>query len=377
MEAKIKVLYINHTANIGGTETNLFNIIRFASSSSFQPVGVLLPTEGPFSSYLKSLGVPVGIISYYGIRAKNPFRYFQTLGMLYAWIHRVKPDIIHLNHQWLIAYAYRIGKLMGVPVVCHFRDFADAEYFQHNRRYLSNVSRVIAISRAVEDRLVANGIPSDRIIQIYDGIDLQKFNPQRALTQSKKNVQGDNTIVIGYVGRLVQWKGVEDLLLAAYYLLKERPRGVRFVFVGEGEDGGRYVTELKDMAKNLGISDLVFFAGFQPNVSAALASMDVVVLPSHGEPLGNIVLEAMAMGKLVIATNDGGAAEIISSQVDGFLVPPKDPVMLARTIQQVLDLPNEIQRQISWSATKKIEKYFSIQSQVKNLAKLYHDVIKT
>jgi len=264
-----------------------------------------------------------------------------------------------------------------VPVVCHFRDFADTEYFHNNRQWLSKVSNVVAISEIVKQRLVANGIPSEKIIVIYDGIDIKKFSPQDASPRLRKDLQQGAEKVIGYVGRLVPWKGVEDLIWAAYHLQKERGQALSFVFVGEDEEGGRYVVKLEKLVKDLGISGSIYFTGFRPDVSTMLAGMDIVVLPSHCEPLGNVVMEAMAMGKLVIATNDGGPAEIISDQKDGILVPPGNPLALAQAIQEVLDFPDEVREQISISASEKIAKHFSIQHQVAQLAKLYRNVVAT
>ena len=99
---KVRVLFINEASFIGGAETNLLSILKTASEASFEPVAVLLPEHGPLADKVGELGIPVGFIDYHRFSLRNPVRYLQTLWRLVSLVCRTQPDVIHLNHQWLV-----------------------------------------------------------------------------------------------------------------------------------------------------------------------------------------------------------------------------------------------------------------------------------
>jgi len=370
----MRVLFINHTSIIGGAETNLLNILRFSDGANFEPVAVLLPGAGPLVSRLQAQDMWVEFVDYYGLRMTSPWRFCQTVGQLCRWVHRTKADIIHLNHEYLIEYAYWAGRLTHTPVICHVRNLASSSFIQRNRRYFAGVAQLVAISRVVEAHMLQHGTLADKISLIYDGIDVKRFEAtetETAIRNEWATLVGAQ--VVGFVGRLVGWKGIEDLIRAAPMVLTVMPN-IIFVVVGTDEEGGRYAQQLKTLTKTCGVDQAFRFVGFRRDVATVLHGMDIFVLPSHREPLGNVVLEAMAAGRLVVATDDGGAAELLQDKKTGFLTPSQQPAALAQAIVQALQLDAAKRECMITAAKLSVQMQFTIQRQVSQLGSLYQSM---
>ncbi|MGZ4403629.1 MAG: glycosyltransferase, partial [Gaiellaceae bacterium] len=146
----------------------------------------------------------------------------------------------------------------------------------------------------------------------------------------------DKTIV-GIPGRLQAWKR-QDVFLRAAGILSEQHSSLRFLVIGGAILGreGVYPDELRRLAAELGLGDVVHFAGHQPDVYPWLDALDIVVHASSGEPFGMVIAEAMALGKPVISVADGGPLEIVEDGRSGLLVAPGDPARLAAAIDRVL-----------------------------------------
>ena len=143
--------------------------------------------------------------------------------------------------------------------------------------------------------------------------------------------------LIGMAGRLQRWKGMH-LFIAAIARVRESRPDVRAVIVGGvHETEPQYDAELRAQVHTLGLDRAVTFAGFQPNVAEWMQAMDVFVHASDREPFGIVVVEAMALGKPVVAGADGGPAEIITDGENGLLVPYGDTGSLAHAILRYLD----------------------------------------
>lgn len=372
----IKVLYINHSSGIGGAETNLLNILRYRNHLSVEAVAVILPGQGPLVNSLQVQNIRLGFVDYYGLRLTSPWRFMQTIRQLCQWVIRTKADVIHLNHEYLVDYACWTGRLTGRPVVCHVRNLDSAQFIHRNRHHFAGVARLIAISKTVQTHLVAHGVTPANIDLIYDGIDVHRFEFGASLTglRSEWGISSDSPVV-GFVGRLVQWKGVEDLIHAAPLVLAAVPK-VIFVVVGDDEEDGQYTEHLRSMTRKCLVDRAFHFVGFRSDIPDVLQNLDMIVLPSHQEPLGNIVLEAMAAGRLVVTTNDGGAAEVICDEETGFLVPPREPVKLAAQIVRGLHLERSVYRQMAQTARRAVKHLYSIQRQVSDLEALYKRTVR-
>jgi len=233
--------------------------------------------------------------------------------------------------------AVALGRLLGVPAVVkvHGTDMnvlARAPSIALNLRWaLPRARRVVAVSRPLGDTVASFGVPRDRIDIVPNGVDADLFRPRdRATARADLGHAGDERRWLLYVGRLEQAKGVLDLL-AAFSLLLRRRSDVRLAIVGDGSERGSFA---QAAAAELG--DRVIVAGQRPleEVPRWLAACHALVLPSWAEGTPNVVLEALACGRRVVATDVGGTPDLITGRDLGELVPPRNHAVLADALDR-------------------------------------------
>ncbi|HEY5944521.1 MAG TPA: glycosyltransferase, partial [Kofleriaceae bacterium] len=231
------------------------------------------------------------------------------------------------------------ARMLGVPCVVklHGSDINLIAKAPGPRRMTSwalpQAARVVAVSRALADEVVAMGVDRERVAIVMNGVDGELFKPRdRASARAELGLpQGPLAV---YVGNLKPEKGVLDLGKAWPAVLRHLPDAT-LVVVGDGPLAG----ELAAMTKGLG--ERVRLIPRQPleKVPSYLAAADILVLPSHSEGTPNVVLEALASGRRVVATAVGGVPDLITSGVLGSLVPPHDPDALADALMIALRAP--------------------------------------
>lgn len=374
----LRVLFINHTAIIGGAETNLLNIVRYAPQRGVAPVGVLLPHNGPLHVEVRKLDIEVGQISYHAFRWSNPFRYAQTLIQLVNWTIRTRAAVIHLNHQCLVDFAVQAGRLTRRPVVCHFRNLLQPEDLKPLLPWLMRTDAIVGVSHAVLEPLRQAGIPEARLHLIPDGLDFERLsNVRHPRVLHQELGLPERAPLVGVLGRVVPEKGIEEFLMATE-IVSHQQRDVHFVVVGDDGKQGAYVHKLSEQLRQIGLEDRVTFTGFRSDIPDILADLDVVVVPSRSdmpEGLPNTVLEALAVGNLVVATRNSGTPEIIRDGVNGFLVDCDDIPGLAEAILTVLTL-SERDRLTMRQAAQESVKDRTIENQVRQLSELYCSLVQ-
>jgi glycosyltransferase involved in cell wall biosynthesis len=197
--------------------------------------------------------------------------------------------------------------------------------------------RIIAVSAAVKDALIAEGVKPERVAVVFGSFDPGRFDPARidgAAVRAEFGGSPTTSLVI-QVGALTAKKGTDDFLRAIAALVRAG-RDVRGVLVGQGKDDERYAR----VAAELGIESRVLFAGFRTDVPEVLAAADVVANGSTGrEGLTGVLREAAAMGRPIVATAVDGNPELIRDGATGLLVPARDPQRMAQAIASLLDDP--------------------------------------
>jgi teichuronic acid biosynthesis glycosyltransferase TuaC len=234
-----------------------------------------------------------------------------------------------------------IADMLGVPAVIklHGSDIDVLGTWPAPRRRLrwalGRATRVIAVSRALGDKAIALGASPERLDIVPNGIDRQTFHVgDRAHARARLGLPIDRPLVL-YVGHLSEDKGVLDLL-AAFKLAEPRLGGAHLVLVGDGAD----TSKCQALARELALP--ATFVGAQPQsaIPTWLTACDLLSLPSRHEGMPNVVLEALACGRPVVASNVGGIPEAVGEGM-GALVPPQDPAALAQALLQVLDEPHD------------------------------------
>jgi glycosyltransferase involved in cell wall biosynthesis len=359
---------------IGGAETNLLNILRYAMGGGFEPAAVLMPNEGPLASRIRKLGIPVHLIRYYGLRLPNALRYFQTLWSLRKAVAISKPDVIHLNHQWLAEYAVMAGWMSRCPVVCHLRGVLEDERAPY-LGWLTRANAVVCCSHATERSALRHGVPAANVHLVYDGIDLEMFAQAGPGGSLRKMLAiSHSTRLVGFVSRVAREKGIEEFIHAARMILLADPE-VHFVVVGDDGCQGTYLEGVRQQVERLGLDGAIHFIGFRDDIPAILRDLDVFVLPTWNEAFPNSILEALACGVPVVATSVGGIPEIITDGENGFLVPKQDTFALAEKIRHVLDLTLTERMRISAAGQARVRSQFTIENQVRRLGALYRALL--
>jgi glycosyltransferase involved in cell wall biosynthesis len=235
--------------------------------------------------------------------------------------------------------AVLLSALLGAPAVVkvHGSDINVLAREAGPRRRLQwalpRAARVVAVSRALADRVAELGVPRERIDLVPNGIDTRLFRPGDRLQARRRLGLDARTLQVLCLARVEREKGALDLVSA--FGLSPLRRAALISMVGAGSASA----ECERLAKRLGVS--LRLAGAKPHAEVAdeLAACDVLALPSWNEGMPNAVLEALASGRKVVATRVGGVPEIVSSNELGLLVPPRNPPALARALERALGEP--------------------------------------
>jgi len=220
------------------------------------------------------------------------------------------------------------------------------------------------------------GVNPEKIVVNCCGINLRKYNPtstNRGKIREEFNISED-TPLIGIIGQLTPWKGHREFLKAASIVIRKYP-SAKFLIVGESIFEERnYKLELQELVNTLALSAKVIFSGFREDVPDIMASLSILVNASCSEPFGLTIIEAMAIGKPVVATNAGGVREIINDGVDGILVPPKDPEKLAQAILRILDEPMR-GKEMGEAGLKSVTERFSLERFTQETQRIYNQLL--
>ena len=217
--------------------------------------------------------------------------------------------------------------------------------------------------------------PKRRTKLVYPGVDLDHFESAALPKRDDARIQlglAHHGPIIGIVGRLQRWKGMHVLVRAMPLVLERYPNALCLIVGGRHELEPDYEAHLECLIKELGIQQSVQLLGFQTNIPLWMQAMDVVVHASDHEPFGLVVIEAMALGKPVVAANSGGPREIINEGVDGLLSPFGDSKSLAGALISLLadkDFADRIGRQAEIRAQQ-----FSIQAYVREMSKAIYEL---
>ena len=328
-----KVLYVIATLDPAGAERQLVSLATHLDRTRFDPVVCCLTRGGPLESQLSDAGIRKIVL---GKKFKVDLAAVLRLSRL---IRRERADIVH---TWLFtgnAFGRAAALLAGgCAIVGSERSVDRWRTLAHvvvDRVLASRTAKIIANAEAVKRFYVeSEKIPARKFVVVPNGLDMEPFLEARPWPLREELGLPPDAHVIGCVARLEEQKGIEYLLRAARVVTAEWPRAV-FVVAG----GGPKEAELRAMALDAGLGERFRFLGYRDNVPSLMAAFDVFVLPSLWEGLPNVVLEAMAAGCPVVATDVGGAGELIAHRESGWLVPARDPQAIADAVLGLLRDP--------------------------------------
>lgn len=232
-------------------------------------------------------------------------------------------------------------------------------------------NRIIVNSAAVKNYLMAAGVSGEKISTVYNGLDVRKFKTEFDRREILRAYDLPDKKLVTIVANLRHAVKNQEMFLRAARQVKEKYENAAFVLAGEGERAA----ELENLARELKIELDVFFVGRADRVAELLAVSDVCVLASRAEGFSNAILEYLAAARPVVATNVGGAAEVISDGENGFLVESDDDRKMAEKILFLLENP-EIAKQFGSRGRELVEARFSVAAQLENTAAVYDQVLR-
>jgi len=332
----------------------------------------LSPTRGPFTELVEREGVAVHHVDVARTyRAGGAFRLVRLL-------RRERVDILHTHTALAANVLSRVaGRVAGVAVVSHLHI---ENHFRPNRlaravhRALDNASarlaaRVLAVSQATKDSLVAQGYPAALVEVVHNGIDVDAEAARRGHDLRAQLGIEDGATLVGEVARLCDVKGQRELIEAAALV-----PGLHVALVGDDiEQGGAYRRGLESLARERGVAGRTHFLGYRADAGEIVDQLDVLVLPSWIEGLPVVVLEAMAHAKPVVATPVGGTAELVVDGETGVLVPPRDPAKLAEALARLAADGDEAHT-MGAAGRARVEREFSEAAMARRVLEVYDAV---
>jgi glycosyltransferase involved in cell wall biosynthesis len=338
-------------------------------------VVVLQVKDGnPQAERLQAAGIPVTL------QRVDKLRRVDQLWSAVRAIRALKPDVVHAHLQFANIAAGLSRLALGVPAVATLHtiehpsgmDRSSRRLWLMNRILATSVDRVICLSRASAEAARRNGLARARLEILGNGIDLSIFDrpprQSRAELRDQFRIARDAPLIIT-VAVLRREKGV-DRLVAAMPSLKSRCPDVQLLVVGDGP----IFSALQSQVSALDLEDSIHLAGFRDDVPDLMRASDIFVLPTLGDALPTVVMEAMAARLPVVASDVGGLSDMVTQGVEGALVPPDDVPALAAAIDRLL-LDADARSQAGEAARLRAERDFSLQEQVRRLAEIYEDLI--
>ncbi len=385
MKQKPTILYLDHTAELGGGELALIGLIKNLDRSKFEPI-IVLCTEGPLVEKFQSIGIEPVVLPISSdvsgtrkdaitggslAKLKVVWATVRYAGKLSKFIRQNRVDILHANSLKADIIGGIAGRMAGVKVIWHIRDRIEDDYLPSKVvllfRWLADhlPHFIIANSHATLETLHLQHRPAQAI---YSGIDLPEiFDTPADLNQP----------VIGLVGRITPWKGQHIFIDAAAKVIQTFP-DAKFQIIGAplfGEED--YLEQIKIQAEKLNISSSIEFLGFRKDAQALLSKMSIVVHASTtGEPFGQVVAQGMAAGKPVIGTNGGGVPELIVDGITGVLVPMGDSAAMAQAICSLLTDPVRC-KSMGEAGRKRAAEKFTAETTTREVENVYNELTQS
>ncbi|MBI3553465.1 MAG: glycosyltransferase [Elusimicrobia bacterium] len=365
-----RILFVSTSTTLGGAEKTLYSLATLLDPRRFTVAGVVsLKPFGTYAHRLKTMGVPVHTL---GVKSRPTFK--DVKGLIKILEHE-QPDIVHA----LMYQAIQFCRVAKRRAKAHFKLISSPRVSYRTRSTLTLlVDRVL---KGSDDLLICEceasrkylikhqGYNPAKVTTIYNGVDNASW-PVSKLERAQKRLElrlGAGELLLGAVGRLDAQKN-HALLIDAMARLKDR-HPVRCVILGEGPKRA----SLEAQIRRNHLEKHVWLLGERDDVTTWLSCIDVFVLPSLWEGLPNALLEAMAMGLPVVASNVDGVAEVVADNQNGLLVPPRSAPALAKRIAELCS--NALLRQrLGQAARETIAERFTLLNMLAAYEKTYSEI---
>jgi glycosyltransferase involved in cell wall biosynthesis len=368
---QLKILYVIGSLERGGAELHLLNILSGINKEKFRVTVFPLKRGGSIEKeYIKNGIEVIGPV----YTSSRIIHLFKILVELIKAMRKLDPDITH----FFLPEAYIIGAICSLCSGRSKRIMSRRSLSDYQKKYIlmHNIERVLhkyidfilGNSKAVIEELKKEGIRNEKLGLIYNGVNVPKdnINDVRKSFRKKLNIK-EQQLVMVCVANLIPYKGHIDLVTALSQVKDMLPSGWVLYLLGRDDGCG---VSINDLLTEYGLEENVFLKGECNNVRKYLSASDIAIICSHQEGFSNSLLEYMAYGLPIIATDVGGNREAITDEITGFIVPSKDINTLAN---KIADLSNneELRKKIGANAHREVLKKFSMDKCIETYEQLY------
>lgn len=396
MEKRIKIGILDHSGEIGGAETSILTLLKHYDTSRFH-IKMVLATRGGFSKVLKEMGIEtLSVLLPSSLRNLKRGQFLRSLLFFFVYFFTFKIYLLKLRNlikregfdllmtNTIKAHLYGSLASLGlkIPLIWRFHDILSETDF--NPFYIKFIillgnllpQQILVVSEAVRESLLNYGLHPQKIIVIYNGVDTEnliKEKEEKALNIEKEK----RGRIIGCFGRIVPQKGHKVLLSSIPLVVSSFPKTTFLIAGGVPENYQSYRQNLIEFIDQKGLKEQVFFMDFWIDPSSFYPRIDLLVFPSiTTEAFGLVLLEAMALGKPVIASKVGGIQELIIDGINGILVEPNDYEKLAEKIKYLLENP-EICKRIGEEAKRMVKEKFPLKNYIEAMEESFLKAFNT
>ncbi len=386
---RILIAELSGDGTVGGSHQVLFDVARLLDRQRYEPVA-LFYENNRFVAELRGRGIEVHHMEQQRLRERGTMasgRQLRRIAMLLEMVKfradflaRHHIDLLHVNNSPRIAHDDWLpaARIRGIPAIANMAGNVplDEPSFIH-RMLVHRFDRVMPVSRHIEQQMLASGHPPERVTMIHPGIDIEEFRARArrapgAIRAELGIAAGD--FVIAMVGNVRAWKGQQVALEGLARLSADERARVRLLIIGATAVADRpYEQSLHEFVQREALAQQVTFLGARDDVPEIIAASDVVLHAStEPEPFGLVVVEGMALGRVVIASNLGGPSEIIDSG-SGLTFSPDHPDELAAHLSMLQANP-EARRALGEAGSRRAEK-FDIRHTVASDMQIYDELL--
>jgi len=385
----VKVLYVNHTAEVSGAERSLLSLLAALPDTVDRRAAV---PPGRLAAAIEQLGIPVSnIAGTTGSLRVHPMHTPRSLAEMSlaalqvrraARRHRV--DLVHAN-SIRAGIVLGLGRLSPAATVVHVRDCLPAgPLTTATMRLIAATATTVVANSHYTARSVHAAAPGAHLEVVHNAVDLERWDPariDRAHARARLGAAGERELLLGVVAQLSPWKG-QDTAIEALRLLREDGIDAHLLLIGSAKfvaratrfDNEAYVAGLKAQIARAGLEDRVSLLGEREDVPELVRALDVLLLPSLEEPFGRAVIEAMALGVPVLATNVGGPAEIIEDGREGYLLPPGEARAWAHAVRRIAESPDR-GAEMGLAGRRRVQRDFTIEHHVEAMLGVYRRAV--
>ncbi len=390
----IKILFLNPSSRIGGAEKSLLDIIKNIDREKYIPI-LGIPEPGPLGELAKKYNVNLIIIKLPKVvilsGRQGDIRNLLALlimplsapVVIYRIINAINSsgaEIVHTNGLKFHLFASLAKCFTKFKLIWHFRDLPDERLWKFLILFFAKFfPDKIIVNSDVVGKFFFRKKRKDKIIRIFNGIDIKNFTPQKTPEDVKKEFGFSNKFVVGMFSMFTEWKGHSILLIAAEKLVREL-NDIRFLIAGDALYDTLRNAGLKEkiekMAKEKGLNGHIRFTGYREDVLELINSVDIVVNPSiKPEPFGRVIAEAMALAKPVILTDGGGLSDIVKDNGTGLVIPRNDGEALTQAIYKLYKEP-DLRKEFGRKAQEIAKSLFSMEEYISSIQNIYEELIK-